>query len=91
MPPWNVAEGEPLGHGADDAGAVGRLGGVAVAGGSQFWGSDGAGIVPAPAGGAVGTVGTVTVDDGGTAAGIVAGAGEVTAPGTPLSGRGLGK
>jgi len=91
MPPWNVAEGAPLGHGAGVAGAVGTPGGAAVVGGSQVCGSAGAGIVEPPAGGVVGTVDPPTGEDGGTAPGTVIGAGEVTASGAPPSVTGLGK
>jgi hypothetical protein len=80
-----------LGHGADDTGGAAEPVGAPVVGGNHVWGSDGAGIVDEPSAGAIGVVGTVTVDDGGAAEGTVMGAGEVTVPGAPPSGTALGK
>jgi len=86
-----VAEGEPLGHGAEGAEPAGEVDGATVVGGSQFCGNDGAVVVEDDAGGIAGTVAPPNMDDGAVGVGVVVGAGEVTAPGAPPSGTALGK
>lgn len=96
MPPWNVAEGGLLGHGAEVAGAAaaggdGNVVGEAEEGGSHVCGNDGALMVDGA--GATAAPGTVDTPPPGRATGpcVVVGAVTVPAPAVPVSGIALGK